>query len=50
MATYAELFALASSGTISALRQKINVAISIKAQAIAEAGNTHSCMKANRRT
>jgi hypothetical protein len=36
MATYQELFSLASSSTIGALRQRIIVAISIKAQAIAE--------------
>ena len=38
MATYLELFDLASSPTLSSLRKRINVAVAIKAQTLAEAG------------
>lgn len=39
MATYLELYDLASSATITDLRKRIQVAITIKAQAIAEAAS-----------
>ncbi len=45
MATYFELFDLASSGTISDLRKRIIVGITIKAQAIAESASPTAAAK-----
>lgn len=45
MANYFELFDLASSGTISDLRKRIIVAITIKAQAIAESASPTATAK-----
>lgn len=44
MATYLELWDLASSPTITDLRKKLQVAISVKAQAIAEAATPTTAM------
>jgi hypothetical protein len=46
MATYTDLHALRGSSTITPLRQKINVAIAIKANAIAKSANPTEPMKA----
>jgi len=46
MATYVELHDLASSGTLSDLRKKLRVAITIKANAIAESATPTAAAKA----